>query len=68
MKYADILDNCREIVRHDMHFAWVFLNECLRLMKVLDKGHEELRRRTLQALDENLLILRHSRGKPDLIS
>jgi (p)ppGpp synthase/HD superfamily hydrolase len=67
IKYADILDNCKEIVKHDQHFAWVFLNECLKLMRVLKKGNETLRARTMDALDQNLLILRHSRGKPDLV-
>lgn len=42
IKYADIIDNCREIVSHDPDFARVFLRECNALLKNLDKGNKEL--------------------------
>ena len=35
VKYADIIDNCREIVEHDPEFAFVFLRECKNLLKVM---------------------------------
>ena len=58
IKYADILDNCREIVAHDRSFAKVFLNECLSLMKVMTKGNQLLYKRTMKLLEENLSSLK----------
>jgi (p)ppGpp synthase/HD superfamily hydrolase len=42
IKYADIIDNTQEIVKHDRDFARVFLYECLSNLKKLDKGNKEL--------------------------
>lgn len=42
IKYADIIDNCREIVRHDRDFARVFLNECRATLKVIASGDQAL--------------------------
>jgi (p)ppGpp synthase/HD superfamily hydrolase len=42
IKYADILDNCKEIVSKDPHFAPRFLKECQAILKVADKGDKEL--------------------------
>ena len=42
VKYADIIDNCREIVQHDPDFARVFLRECKELLKVIPAGNETL--------------------------
>lgn len=42
VKYADIIDNCREIVQHDPDFARVFLRECKNLLRVMKKGREGL--------------------------
>jgi guanosine-3',5'-bis(diphosphate) 3'-pyrophosphohydrolase len=42
IKYADIIDNCREIVEHDPHFAKIFLNECRGLLRVIQKGDARL--------------------------
>lgn len=38
IKYADIIDNCREIVQHDPDFARVFLRECRALLDVMPNG------------------------------
>lgn len=54
IKYADILDNCSEIVLHDPHFARVFLHECRRLMQVMDKGNPVLKAEVTQVLNEQL--------------
>ncbi|RYY66981.1 MAG: HD domain-containing protein [Chitinophagaceae bacterium] len=43
IKYADILDNTREIVREDPGFAPKFLSECRQLLRVMDAGDPELR-------------------------
>lgn len=42
IKYADIIDNCKEIVEHDPEFANRFLRECRALLKRMSKGHPEL--------------------------
>lgn len=42
IKYADIIDNCREIVEHDPDFAKVFLYECRTNLEKMDQGNQEL--------------------------
>ncbi len=42
IKYADIIDNSREIVKHDPDFARVFLFECRTNLKKLNRGEKEL--------------------------
>lgn len=42
VKYADIIDNCREIVQHDPDFARVFLWECKGLLQVMTEGDPQL--------------------------
>lgn len=57
IKYADIMDNCREIVEHDPDFARVFLRECRNLLQVMTDGHPELYRQakqTVQAARQSL--------------
>ncbi len=57
VKYADIIDNCREIVEHDPDFAKVFLRECRALLKVMPKGHESLYQEAKATVDGCLLKL-----------
>lgn len=54
IKYADIMDNSREIVQHDPDFARVFLNECRHLLKKIDKGNPALYKKTISAVEEAL--------------
>ena len=42
IKYADILDNCKEITASDPNFAPRFLNECMTILKIATKGNKEL--------------------------
>lgn len=42
IKYADIIDNTKEIVKQDPDFAKVFLRECRTNLKKLNKGNKEL--------------------------
>lgn len=42
IKYADIIDNTREITICDPGFAPRYLKECLDILKVADKGNKEL--------------------------
>lgn len=50
IKYADIMDNCKEIVEHDPDFARVFLRECRNLLQMMTQGHPELYRQAKQAV------------------
>jgi (p)ppGpp synthase/HD superfamily hydrolase len=50
IKYADIIDNTREIVSHDPAFAKVFIRECDTLLKALDKGNPQLYAMAQEAL------------------
>ena len=54
VKYADIIDNCKEIVEHDPDFAGLFLMECRSLMNVMPGGHPDLRREALAVVDRSL--------------
>jgi (p)ppGpp synthase/HD superfamily hydrolase len=42
VKYADIIDNCREIVVQDPEFAGLFLFECKQLLKKIPHGDAAL--------------------------
>jgi guanosine-3',5'-bis(diphosphate) 3'-pyrophosphohydrolase len=44
VKYADIIDSCKEIVEHDPEFADRFLRECRALLKRMPRGVPELYR------------------------
>jgi (p)ppGpp synthase/HD superfamily hydrolase len=54
VKYADIIDNCREIVQHDPDFAKVFLRECKNLLKVMPEGNETLYRQAIDTVNDCL--------------
>lgn len=44
IKYADIIDNTNEIVVFDRQFAPKFLQECLHILKLAEKGNKSLRK------------------------
>jgi guanosine-3',5'-bis(diphosphate) 3'-pyrophosphohydrolase len=54
VKYADIIDNCKEIVEHDPDFAGVFLQECRSLLQLMQNGNKELRKEAVAIVDECL--------------
>jgi guanosine-3',5'-bis(diphosphate) 3'-pyrophosphohydrolase len=58
IKYADIIDNCNEIVKHDRHFAGVFLKECKKMVDVATFGDKDLHKRTKALLEEKINELR----------
>ena len=58
IKYADIIDNCPELAKHDRGFAPRFLKECLANLKVADKGNPELYRQALEMVRSALAELR----------
>ena len=42
VKLADLIDNCKDITRHDPRFAQVYLSEMNELLDVLQGGDEKL--------------------------
>lgn len=50
IKYADIIDNTKEISKHDSDFAPVFLRECNTLLGKIKKGDQELYEKALQTV------------------
>lgn len=54
IKYADMIDNTREITSHDPGFAPRYLKECLDNLKVADKGNRELYELALAGIMEGL--------------
>jgi guanosine-3',5'-bis(diphosphate) 3'-pyrophosphohydrolase len=61
IKYADILDNCSEIVSHDRDFAGVFLRECRAMLQKTDKGHPDLYDRSKAQVEAAMTALRGAR-------
>lgn len=61
IKYADIIDNSKEIVSNDLDFAQVFLKECRALLKKMNKGDKELYQQALDVVNGALAGLK---GKP----
>ncbi len=45
VKLADLIDNCKDITRHDPRFARVYLTEMASLLEVLQEGDAQLYRR-----------------------
>lgn len=54
IKYADILDNSREIIPHDPNFALRFLKECRNILLLTQKGDAELRKKALEVVNNGL--------------
>ena len=61
IKYADIIDNCREIVDHDAGFARVFLEECMQVLKILKKGNGALYRLAFDEVEMGRTSLKKKR-------
>jgi guanosine-3',5'-bis(diphosphate) 3'-pyrophosphohydrolase len=51
IKYADILDNARDIFVNDRHFAPRFLNEGVLALRVMTKGDQRLREHALGEIE-----------------
>jgi len=58
IKYADIIDNCAEIVQHDADFARVFLSECRNLLKIMTRGNPALHKRAQETVSNAMGNLR----------
>jgi guanosine-3',5'-bis(diphosphate) 3'-pyrophosphohydrolase len=68
IKYADIIDNSREIAQHDPDFATVFLTECWELLGKMPKGNAELYQQAKHVVQTELEKVRPRRheGTKDL--
>ncbi len=54
IKYADIIDNCKEIGVQDPEFAGLFLRECKMLLTQMPKGNPELYKEAIETVNECL--------------
>lgn len=54
IKYADIIDNSREIMQHDPGFGIRFSKECKMILEHMKDGHPELRQMALEVVEGNL--------------
>lgn len=61
IKLADIIDNSRDITRHDPKFARVFIKEARALLEVLQEADAALYRRTESVLQECDVLLHSAR-------
>lgn len=51
IKYADIIDNCNEVIHHDQDFADRFLHECRDTLDKINKGNSVLYLRALETVN-----------------
>jgi guanosine-3',5'-bis(diphosphate) 3'-pyrophosphohydrolase len=63
IKYADIIDNCNEIVQHDRDFARVFLYECKKLLAAMDNGDPELYVKAKELVEDKIGELKKARQR-----
>lgn len=54
IKYADMLDNCKDILVNDKHFAPKFLKECRSVLQVANKGNKKLYHLAVATINEGL--------------
>jgi (p)ppGpp synthase/HD superfamily hydrolase len=57
VKYADIIDNCREVIEKDPEFAAVFLRECKNLLAKITKGNRALYNKAVKTVNDRLWVL-----------
>lgn len=62
IKYADIIDNTTEIVKHDPDFARVYLYECRANLKKLNKGNSQLYNEAVNEVNANIGLLNRKNG------
>jgi len=58
IKYADIIDNCKDILANDRQFARKFLQECRDVLQVANKGDQKLYYLAKTTINEGLKQLR----------
>jgi (p)ppGpp synthase/HD superfamily hydrolase len=63
IKYADIIDNSKEIVEHDPDFAKVFLYECRTNLKKMDQGNQELYHEAVNLVNSAIQLVTKGKQK-----
>ena len=56
IKYADLIDNTADIVKHDLKFARTYLREKSNILKVMSKGDPELYRSAFNMVARGKII------------
>lgn len=54
VKYADVIDNVTDIMKQDIDFARVFVNEAKAMLLAMNAGDPQLRERALSVVDASL--------------
>ncbi len=54
IKYADIIDNCKEIIQYDEEFGSKFLKECKLPLQRMPKGNPQLYQRAKDLVEKEL--------------
>lgn len=54
IKYADIIDNAKDIAKNDTDFAPVFLRECRTLLGKMKKGNRELYQKAIEIIEKEM--------------
>jgi len=67
VKLADLIDNCKDITKHDQRFARVYLSEMSALLDVLGEGDKRLFQQARQLHDAGLKKLGTEKGVPDYL-
>jgi hypothetical protein len=57
IKLADLIDNCKDITKHDSRFAKVYLNEMKALLSVLGKADERLMRQARRTMETSIATI-----------
>lgn len=54
IKYADIIDNVKDLVTQDTDFANVYVREAKKMLKVMESGNHALREKAIKLVDNYL--------------
>jgi len=65
IKLADLIDNCRDIAKHDPRFAVVFLEEMDALLEILDDGHPSLLEQAHRVYAKSISKIKTAHVEPD---
>jgi guanosine-3',5'-bis(diphosphate) 3'-pyrophosphohydrolase len=57
IKYADVLDNTRDVVEYDRDFGLTFLREAKAMLPCISKGNPDLYKKVINTVDEYLRVL-----------
>ncbi|GAB3171017.1 HD domain-containing protein [Telluribacter humicola] len=58
IKYADLIDNCLDIVQHDKPFGKIFVHESATLLEHMKNGDQQLYQRACEAVAESKKVLK----------